>query len=146
LATRLAELWPADMPHLPVAEIAEWFATYVFGPGSVPPTSPPTSNQQPRRFFGSVEVDMVRPVKAFEAILSAVVTELQRTKGAKVRGSRASHSAMAATERINARRPRRGIHNDDRPRTNLAWDAENSRASLEHRRDELRSSQPLPRS
>jgi len=56
------------------------------GPGSVPPTSPaPTSNQQPRRFFGSVEVDMVRPVKAFEAILSAVVTELQRTKGAKVR-------------------------------------------------------------
>jgi hypothetical protein len=28
LATRLAELWPADRPHLPVAEIAEWFATY----------------------------------------------------------------------------------------------------------------------
>jgi len=28
---------------------------------------------------------MVRPVKAFAAILSTVVTELQRTKGAKVR-------------------------------------------------------------
>jgi len=28
---------------------------------------------------------MVRPVKAFEAILNAVVAELQRTKGAKVR-------------------------------------------------------------
>jgi hypothetical protein len=171
LATRLAELWPADRPHLPVAEIAEWFATYVYlpklrdrvvletairdalakldpkfayaegfdeasdkysgllwqkapfgqilqmallvrpevamaqsrtaaptpqsepgpkmphsGPGSVAPTSPaPTSKQQPRRFFGSVEIDMVRPVKAFEAILSAVATELQRTKGTKVR-------------------------------------------------------------
>ncbi|HWZ69811.1 MAG TPA: hypothetical protein VNW89_18455, partial [Stellaceae bacterium] len=45
----------------------------------------PTSNQHPRRFYGSVEVDMVRPVKAFEAILSAVVAELQRSKGPKVR-------------------------------------------------------------
>src|SRR5204862_4905193 len=32
LATRLAELWPNDRPHLPVAEIAEWFATYVYLP------------------------------------------------------------------------------------------------------------------
>ena len=32
LATRLAELWPADRPHLRVAEIAEWFATYVYLP------------------------------------------------------------------------------------------------------------------
>jgi hypothetical protein len=171
LATRLAELWPADRPHLPVAEIAEWFATYVYlpklrdrmvleaairdalakldpkfayaegfdeasgkysgllwqkapigpmpeaallvrpevamtqlrpvvstpqpewgprpledGAGPVPPFAPgPTSNQQPRRFFGSVEIDMVRPVKAFDAILNAVVMELQRSKGAKVR-------------------------------------------------------------
>jgi hypothetical protein len=171
LATRLAELWPTDRPNLPVAEIAEWFATYVYlpklrdrvvletairdglarldpkfaykksfdeasgkyagllwqkapigpmpetallvqpevamaqlrpaaptpqpetrptpledGAGPVPPIAPgPTSNQQPRRFFGSVEIDMVRPVKAFEAILSAVVTELQRSNGAKVR-------------------------------------------------------------
>jgi hypothetical protein len=43
------------------------------------------SNPQPRRFFGSVEIDMVRPVKAFDAILNAVVMELQRSKGAKVR-------------------------------------------------------------
>ena len=171
LSTRLAELWPADRTHLPVAEVAEWFSTYVCLPklrdrvvletairdalakldpkfayaegfdeasgkyagllwqkapiGPMPqtallarpevalvqlrparptpqpvagPTSPdngagpippialePTSNQQPRRFYGSVEVDMVRPVKAFEAILSAVVTELQRSKGTKVR-------------------------------------------------------------
>jgi hypothetical protein len=41
-------------------------------------------NRQPTRFFGSVEIDMVRPVKAFEGILNAVVEELQRTKGAKV--------------------------------------------------------------
>jgi hypothetical protein len=51
----------------------------------VPPISPAPTNQKPRRFYGSVEIDMVRPVKAFEAILSAVVTELQRTTGAKVR-------------------------------------------------------------
>ena len=169
LATRLMELWPEDRPHLPVAEIAEWFATYVYLPklrdrvvletairdalakldpkfayaegfdeasnkyagllwqkapiGSILPTAswssggcdgaaapvvpappelgptpledgaapvPPittgtTPNQQPRRFFGSVEIDMVRPVKAFDAILSAVVMELQRSKGAKVK-------------------------------------------------------------
>lgn len=171
LATRLAELWPAERPHLRVAEIAEWFATYVYlsklrdrvvieaairdalakldpkfayadgfddatgrytgllwqkapngpmpsaavlvrpeaamaqlrpvapvpqpgldsrppdgGLGPIPPTSAvPASNRQPRRFFGSVEIDMVRPVKAFDAILSTVVMELQRTKGAKVK-------------------------------------------------------------
>jgi hypothetical protein len=32
LAARLAELWPAERPHLPVAEIAAWFATYVYLP------------------------------------------------------------------------------------------------------------------
>jgi uncharacterized protein len=169
LATRLAELWPADRPHLPVAEIAEWFATYVYlpklrdrvvleaairdalatldpkfalaeafdkatgkyaglvwqkaplapipqtallvrpevaiaqlraagttpaptvqpseeGAGSVQPTAlGPIPNQQPQRFYGSVEIDLVRPVKAFEAILNAVVMELQRSKGTKVR-------------------------------------------------------------
>ncbi|HWP25930.1 MAG TPA: hypothetical protein VNL39_06270 [Xanthobacteraceae bacterium] len=34
---------------------------------------------KPRRFYGSVEIDMVRPVKSFDAILNAVVMELQRT-------------------------------------------------------------------
>ncbi len=33
----------------------------------------------------SVEIDMVRPVKSFDAILNAVVLELQRTQGAKVK-------------------------------------------------------------
>ena len=28
-----------------------------------------------RRFYGSVEIDMVRPVKSFDAILNAVVME-----------------------------------------------------------------------
>ena len=41
--------------------------------------------RNPRRFYGSVEIDMVRPVKAFDAILNAVVMELQRTQGTKVK-------------------------------------------------------------
>ncbi|HKM71069.1 MAG TPA: hypothetical protein VJX94_13625 [Stellaceae bacterium] len=169
LATRLAELWPADRPHLPVAEIAEWFVylpklrdrvvletaicdalakldpKFAYaegldepsgkylrllwqkapigpmpeaallvrpevamgqlrpvvstpqpepgprppdgGPGPVKPllSTPPPPTQQPRRFYGSVEIDMVRPVKAFDAILNAVVMELQRGKGTKVK-------------------------------------------------------------
>jgi predicted AAA+ superfamily ATPase len=40
---------------------------------------------KPRRFYGSVEIDMVRPVKSFDSIFNAVVMELQRTQGAKVR-------------------------------------------------------------
>lgn len=46
---------------------------------------PPPYAQQPRRFYGSVELDPMRPVKAFDAIINAVVMELQRTPGAKVR-------------------------------------------------------------
>ncbi|WOS64267.1 DUF499 domain-containing protein [Sinorhizobium fredii] len=44
-----------------------------------------TISQGPRRFYGSVEIDMVRPVKSFDTILNAVVMELQRTPGAKVK-------------------------------------------------------------
>jgi hypothetical protein len=170
LATRLAELWRADRTHLPVTEIAEWFATHAYlpklhdrvvlenairdalakldpkfayaesfdeasgkyagllwqkapigpmprgallvrpeiavaqlraaapppgepgprppGGGTEPIPSPsppePPPHQQPRRFVGSVEIDMVRPIKSFEDILNAVVIELQRTKSAKV--------------------------------------------------------------
>lgn len=40
---------------------------------------------KPRRFYGTVDLDMVRPVKAFDAVLNAVVLELQRTPGAKVK-------------------------------------------------------------
>jgi hypothetical protein len=42
-------------------------------------------HRRPCRFCGSVEIDMTRPVKAFESILNAVVIELQRAPGAKVR-------------------------------------------------------------
>jgi hypothetical protein len=35
--------------------------------------------------YGSVELDLDRPVKAFDAILNAVVLELQRTPGVKVK-------------------------------------------------------------
>ena len=59
------------------------------GYGTTPTTRPtapssPAAKPQPRRFFGSVEIDAARPVKAVEAIVNAVVLELQRTKGAKV--------------------------------------------------------------
>jgi len=47
----------------------------------IPATSRPS---KPHRFYGSVEIDMVRPIKSFEAILNAVAFELQRTPGAKV--------------------------------------------------------------
>ena len=177
LALQLKPLWAVEKPHLPISEIADWFASYVYLPklrdrvvldaairdavakldpsfgyadayddaskkyaglawGKSPPetfpstavlvraeavlqqlrdakpsapahpdggpkpvtgedgvpggeagdgTKGPAPSSKPKRFFGSVEIDMVRPVKAFDAILNAVVMELQRTKGAKVK-------------------------------------------------------------
>jgi uncharacterized protein len=159
LMAKLAGLWPDEKPHLPISDLREWFAAYVYLPklrdpavleaaiaegisssdplfgyadgfddgtgryqGLVygklaptqfsdtavlvrkevaaqqvpePPAPPPPDGEpepepepagpaQPRRFYGSVEIDPVRPVKAFEGILNAVVLELQRTPGAKV--------------------------------------------------------------
>ena len=64
------------------------------GGGTVPsPTTPdptvsgpaPQPPSKPRRFYGSVEIDMNRPVKAFDTILNSVVMELQRSPGAKVK-------------------------------------------------------------
>ena len=169
----LKPLWPEDRLHIPVAEIANWFASYVYLPklrdrvvletaireavGKLDPVfgyadgydanagtyaglawmktppeimpatallvradvamehwqrkkppglplpapeprpgpdggtpggaSPETGAKpaKPHRFYGSVEIDMVRPVKAFDAILNAVAMELQRTKGATVK-------------------------------------------------------------
>jgi hypothetical protein len=59
-------------------------------PTSPPPSAPgsppiPPTPTKPHRFYGSVEIDMNRPVKAFDAILNAVVMELQRSPGAKVK-------------------------------------------------------------
>jgi hypothetical protein len=53
-------------------------------PGTTRSAPGPTPVRKPRRFYGSVEIDLVRPVKSFDAILNAVVMELQRTSGAKV--------------------------------------------------------------
>jgi uncharacterized protein len=50
-----------------------------------PPEETPTAPALPHRFYGSVEIDMVRPVKSFDAILNAVVMELQKTQGTKVK-------------------------------------------------------------
>ncbi len=52
--------------------------------GEGPAPSEPQAHQ-PTRFYGAVDIDMVRPVKSFEAILNAVIMELQRTQGAKVK-------------------------------------------------------------
>jgi hypothetical protein len=57
-------------------------------PGASPGATHASSTAQPRkarRFYGSVELDVVRPVKAFDAVLNAIVMELQRTQGAKVK-------------------------------------------------------------
>jgi hypothetical protein len=57
-------------------------------PGDKPRSNDPSQPEaatKPRRFYGSVEIDMVRPVKAFDAILNAIVMELQRTPGARVK-------------------------------------------------------------
>jgi len=45
----------------------------------------PAKPAKPHRFYGAVEIDMARPVKNFDTILNAVVMELQRTPGAKVK-------------------------------------------------------------
>ncbi|KMS57562.1 DUF499 domain-containing protein [Sphingobium cupriresistens] len=41
--------------------------------------------QSVKRFYGSVEIDMVRPIKALETIIEAVVMQLQHSSGAKVK-------------------------------------------------------------
>jgi hypothetical protein len=50
-----------------------------------PKVTTPQSPSKPRRFYGSVEIDMNRPVKAFDTILNSVVMQLQRSPGAKVK-------------------------------------------------------------
>jgi hypothetical protein len=171
----LKPLWPEDRPHLPINEIADWFASYVYLPktrdrvvleGAIrdalgkldpafgyadrfdeatatyrglawaktppelfsssavlvrsdvalehsrpaeAPTAPgfpgtglptgdvispgqkPSDNtgapqvSKPRRFYGSVELDPTRPMKAFDTIINAVVMELQRNTSTKVK-------------------------------------------------------------
>ncbi len=55
-------------------------------PGGVAPVpAAPSGPVKPKRFYGSVEIDMARPVKSFDTILNAVILELQRTPGAKVK-------------------------------------------------------------
>jgi hypothetical protein len=81
----IAQLRPVTTPAQP-ATVSGSLGGLSEGPGNGPSgTDPgPPAKVQPRRFYGSVEIDMIRPVKAFDAILNAVVMELQRTNGAKV--------------------------------------------------------------
>lgn len=53
-------------------------------PGDAGATDAATEQIKSRRFYGSVEIDMLRPVKSFDAIVNAVVMELQRSPGTKV--------------------------------------------------------------
>lgn len=64
------------------------------GPGQPPGGAPggeggvgegPIGSTKPRRFYGTVEIDPSRPVKAFEAIINAVVLELQHSPSTKVK-------------------------------------------------------------
>lgn len=62
--------------------------TQTTGAGECPPgTAEDEANgpTRPTRFFGSVEIDMVRPVKSFDTILNAVIMELQRNPATKVK-------------------------------------------------------------
>ena len=64
------------------------FASQTIGAGeSLPGIAGGGANgpTKPTRFFGSVEIDMVRPVKSFDTILNAVIMELQRNPAAKVK-------------------------------------------------------------
>lgn len=83
-----ADAAKAQQPEAPVEPTAP------VRPGGLPqrpvtisgtPPSTATEARPPTRFFGSVELDPVRPIKAFEAIVNAVVLELARTPGAKVK-------------------------------------------------------------
>jgi len=167
---KLQSLWPADRAHLPVSEVVEWFASFVYLPrvrdkvvlelairdavgkldaafayadafdpaageyenliwAKTPPEifpatavlvreedaraqfekagagtadrrkdghvegmgggdAEPKPSEMPvgaKRFYGSVELDMVRPIKAVEAIIDAVVMQLQHAPGTKVK-------------------------------------------------------------
>lgn len=44
-----------------------------------------SSKSKPTRFFGTVELDTSRPIRSLEAIMSAVVAELQRTAGTRIK-------------------------------------------------------------
>jgi hypothetical protein len=55
------------------------------GPAAGGTPSESKGPSKPTRFFGSVEIDMVRPVKSFDTILNSVIVELQRNPATKVR-------------------------------------------------------------
>jgi hypothetical protein len=80
---QLAERAAASQPAPPGAPAAPGAS-----PGATVQTPSIPQARRARRYYGSVELDMVRPVKAFDAVLNAVIMELQRTQGAKVKLTR----------------------------------------------------------
>jgi len=76
-------LWPLEANQ---SRIIKFLDQTRVGDGSTGGVGKPAPGpRQPRGFFGSVEIDLDRPVKSFDAILNAVVMELQRTQRAKVK-------------------------------------------------------------
>jgi predicted AAA+ superfamily ATPase len=63
---------PASMPGQPM-------------PGVAIPADGPPKPVRPTRFFGSVDLDPLRPLKSLEAIIDAVVLQLQHSGGTRVR-------------------------------------------------------------
>ena len=166
----ISKLWPEDVPHLAISDIADWFASYPYLPkvrdrvvvetaiqdgaakldakfgyadavdasghytglrwarglpdvlpssavlvrpeaanaqieatagsapsttatapaihradsGSSPTVEAPSVGGKPTRFYGSVDIDVERPMKSFQAIVDAVVSELRRSSKTKV--------------------------------------------------------------
>jgi len=77
---------PAEAPTAPSGSATGSPAGEAVAPGQSPGSDTGGAQSgKPRRFYGSVELDPTRPVKAFDAVLNAVVMELQRTQGAKVK-------------------------------------------------------------
>jgi len=79
---QLTDAAPADTPvdARPASASSGSYGAAVARPGT-----PDAIKPRPRRFYGAVELDAVRPVKALEAILNAVVAELQKSPGTKVK-------------------------------------------------------------
>jgi predicted AAA+ superfamily ATPase len=76
---------PAPAPGATASTEGQPGANPAPGLGASEAASAPAGSSKPRRFYGSVEIDPSRPVKAFDAIVNAVILELQRSPTTKVK-------------------------------------------------------------
>ncbi len=93
VALSLQPAAPAGTPAAPAATPTGGVVQGPRVPGATPvPPGPPSGavtaaveKETFTRFFGAVEIDPIRPIKSFEQVVIAVINELQRTPGAKVK-------------------------------------------------------------